>query len=295
MAQDVKDIRANANENIMHAANIIGRSKHRRKVFEAIYKGKSQVKSVRDLAKVTKLSEKRVLEEGKKLVSNEIVEQQKINGRTAYKKDKFYTTHKRKILSLLDNPERKKNFPTKQEPRASGGRIIKIHLNKGVRPRYRYIAVDEIDSFQKIKSIIEPKQFTFKTLSESKIKAAFQSILKQEGEFKDWGGETNDLFTGKLRYKKKRRLAAFAFKGKATKGLLKPSMMGKNGDQIARLFGSPAQFFIIVYPRQIDQSIIKQMEVHSLATAMSGKPTYYCTIGGSDFFRIYQAYKQHFK
>ena len=51
----VSDIGSNLNENIQHAADTIGRSPHRRKVFEEIYRGKTKVKSVSDLIKMTGL------------------------------------------------------------------------------------------------------------------------------------------------------------------------------------------------------------------------------------------------
>ena len=66
----VSDFSANAPENIAHAAHIIGRSHARRRIFDAIYTGKKRVKTVRELSKITGLSEVRVLQEGKKLLDN---------------------------------------------------------------------------------------------------------------------------------------------------------------------------------------------------------------------------------
>ena len=72
-------------------------------------------------------------------------------------------------------------------------------------------------------------------------------------------------------------------------------MMGKNGDQVGRLFSSTADIFIVVYHSKIDESIVSQMEAYSVAKAMSGTPIYYCTIDGDDLNRLYQAYKDCFE
>jgi hypothetical protein len=61
MPLPVVDSTSNKPEQIEHAAEVIGRSKHRLLVFEAIYKGKKKEKTVSELAKITKLSPKRVL------------------------------------------------------------------------------------------------------------------------------------------------------------------------------------------------------------------------------------------
>ena len=60
MTVKVADVRANLNENIRHAAQIIGRSKARRDIFEAVYRGKKQVKSVDEIVSATGLTHKRV-------------------------------------------------------------------------------------------------------------------------------------------------------------------------------------------------------------------------------------------
>ena len=78
--------------------------------------------------------------------------------------------------------------------------------------------------------------------------------IGETGSFTDWGGERNDLFTSKIHLKGKRRAVAFAFKGPGTSGALTPRKLGKNGDQIQRLFLSPAEVFVIQYHGQIECS-----------------------------------------
>lgn len=67
MPLKVSDVRANRNENIVHAADVIGRSAACRAVFAAIYLGKKKIKTVDDLMQTTGFDRKQVLTQGKKL------------------------------------------------------------------------------------------------------------------------------------------------------------------------------------------------------------------------------------
>lgn len=293
MPTKVADIRANLNENIIHAAKIIGRSADRRKVFEAIYRGKKQIKTVDDVIKETNLSRVRVLQEARILYANQIVEKTKKDKRTAYRKDEIYTQHKGKIISILDNPQKAAKYPTKQSPHTSTT-TYKIEVS-GKKPTIKAITIDDIDSFNKVKKIMSiDSSLQINKMSESKIKAGLKEIIGETHTFKDWGGEKNDLYTNKIRYKGKRRVAAFALKGKATKGTLTPKKMGKNGDQIARLVGSSAELFFVVYHGKIDESITSQLQAFAIGKSMSGTTIYYGVIDGDDLNRLYQAYKACF-
>lgn len=112
--------------------------------------------------------------------------------------------------------------------------------------------------------------------------------------FKDWGGEKSDLYSTRVKVGGKRLRAAIAFKGKATSGKLVPKKMGKNGDQINRLFDEPAEVFLVVYGGQIDSSIISQMQAFAMAQAMSGRKIYYGVIDGTDLGRLLAAYPKSF-
>ena len=131
---------------------------------------------------------------------------------------------------------------------------------------------------------------------ESVFKEGIKRILNETGRFKDWGGERNDLLTTRLRLKGKRRATAFAFKGRGRRGKLTPAAMGKNGDQIQRLFSSPAEMFLVQYWDQIDESVIEQMgEFAKAKSAAEGKTIYYGVIDGQDSNRILKAYPQAFR
>ena len=77
----VADLGSNAEENIHHAASIIGRSAARRAVFDAVYTGKQKIKLCGAAATSTGLSEKAVYKAGKALVDNNVLTPTKVSHR----------------------------------------------------------------------------------------------------------------------------------------------------------------------------------------------------------------------
>jgi len=294
MISNVTDARSNPNDQIDHAVRTIGRSKDRTKVFDAIYRGKQKIKTVGEIAKKTGLNRIRVLQEAKKLASNGIVHQKKIDGETGYEKDNFYAAQKAKIQSFVKNPLKLKSFPTKTRPQPLGSRMETFHAPARLM-KISQITIDDIDSFAKVKKIAF-ENIAEIPMGETKFKNGVMKILGERGIFKDWGGEKNDLCTTRLRYQGKRRSTAFAFKGKGKTGKLTPAKMGKNGDQIQRLFQSPAEVFLLQYWSQIDDSVLEQMQncakVKSLA---DGRTVFYGIIDGQDSSRLIQAYPKKFR
>jgi hypothetical protein len=293
MAQAVAE-RANINDNIVNAAKLIGRSKQRRAVFEAIYFGKALWKSVTAIAQRTGLPRKRVLEEGKRIVGHDFASQEKIDGETSYSRDQSLYQHKAKILAAAGNKKKLAAIPTRVNPHIVGGATVRITLERAsLKPRK--ITVDDVASFKAVESVktIDSKA-NLKSIAEVRIKNAFKAIIGETHDFKDWGGEKNDLFTNKLRLASTRKDAAFAFKGKATQGTLTPKKMGKNGDQVGRLFSSEADVFFVVYHSKVDESVHNQMFAYAVAKSLGGRAVSYGIIDGDDLNRLYQAYRKHF-
>jgi len=129
------------------------------------------------------------------------------------------------------------------------------------------------------------------------IKRGFQKITGEPGKSTDWGGERSDLFTTRMWIGGRRRHTAIAFKGKGLKiKRLTPRHMGKNGDQIQSLFTTPAEVFLLQYWRQIDQTVIEQMEVFAKVKSLSdGRKVYFGIIDGDDSARLIQAYPKFFR
>jgi len=294
MLQNVSDARSNPSDQIAHAAKVIGKSNDRAAVFKAIYQGKKKIKTVEEIREATGLSRIRILQEGKKLADNLVVHQTKKDGETAYGKDSFFGAQKAKILSLAKDPKKLAKFPTKATPRTISPQIVTIRIPRQ-RIQAKLITVDDIDSFSKVR---KQKQVVSKgtPMLERIFKEGVKGILKEEGRFKDWGGERSDLLTTRFRLNGKRCAAAFAFKGRGRKGKLTPASMGKNGDQIQRLFSSPAEVFLVQYWDQIDESVITQMaEFAKAKSAAEGKTVYYGVIDGGDSNRILKAYPKAFR
>jgi hypothetical protein len=293
MSVSVTDSLSNANEQIERAAKVIGRGRHRPEVFSSIYHGKRKLKSVSDLMTATGLSRVRVLQEGRELARNGLVNQRKQDGEVAYEKIDFFHAHKGTILKLAGDATKLAEYPTKRKTSSGGGVTIKISLNrKGAK--IKQVTIDDIDSFEKVRKV-NPDGYLPKTISETKFKKGVQKIVGQSGEFKDWGGEKNDLFTTRTKIGGVRKSVAFAFKGPGTTGKLTPGKLGKNGDQIQRLFETAGEVFLIQYWGAIEETVLKQMEQLAVAkSVMTGNKVLYGIIDGQDSRRLFDAYPTKF-
>lgn len=294
MPLNVSDVRSNPADQIAHAVEELGRAKQRIAVFKAIYLGKKRVKTVNEIATATALDRVRVLQEGKRLADNQIVKQIRAAGMTAYEKDPFYSAQKKKILRLVQDPVAFDSFPTKARPRAALPKDVTIRIPRP-RIQLRYITVDDIDSFSRVRNVrIEPGDYT--AIPETRFKKGIAKILGESGRFRDWGGERNDLYTSRVRISGRRYTAAFAFKGPGTRGILTPGKMGKNGDQIQRLFKTTASVFVVQYWGQVAESVAEQMEEFAKAkSSIEGVVVFFGVIDGDDSNRLLHAYPKAFK
>ena len=290
MVTNVTDSRSNANDQIAHAVSVIGRSAHRRMVFDAISKGKKATKTVQEIADSIDLSRKQVLNAAKPLVANHLVAQTKIDGDTAYTKDSFLSAQRKRILRFVDQPSRLDELPTKTRP--STASAVRYFPMPAQFVRTEVITIQAVDQLAPA-STLPPREAI--KLPEGAFKHGFQTIVGETGVFKDWGGEKNDLFTTELKVHGVRRATAIAFKGPGTRGKLTPKKLGKNGDQIQRLFSTTAQVFLVQYWNAIDESVLEQMEAFAVArSATTGQRIYYGLIDGTDSARIIAAHPAAF-
>lgn len=79
-----------------------------------------------------------------------------------------------------------------------------------------------------------------RSVPEADIKAAFAALIGEPVVPKDWGGESSDLFSARVEVNGDRVSAAFLLKGPSRFHPMTPADLGKNGDQIGRLFDEPA-------------------------------------------------------
>jgi hypothetical protein len=288
----VSDARANRNELIEHAVKTIGRSPHRRAVFEAVYYHKSRVKSCDQIVAMTGLPRIRVLQEANVLATQHIIGKIAQKGESlAYEQDEFYQANKSEILKQLQDPKRRDSFPTKRTPRSEVRVSVRSSPKKS---RARFITLDDIDSFAKTRSVTPNPRLA--AISESAFKKGLQIVIGEGGKFTDWGGEQNDLFSTWIRIGGKRRRAAFALKGPGAKGRMTLKHFGKHADQIQRLFKSPADVFFVQYHDEIDQMVIEEMEIHARdLSRRKDQSVWFGVIDGQDSRRIIAAYPSAFR
>jgi hypothetical protein len=282
----VSDLLSNLNDQLVAAARILGRSMHRQAIFEYVYYGPKQVKTVEEIRIATGLSQTHVLTEGGKMAG---LLMEKVPG--GYKKRKDFATRYKTILSMARDKKKLERVPTKVAPKTAikGSKIV-VSLPLAAR-NARFITIDQISSYSKVGNQVRKD---VKSIPEKTIKSAFAKIIGEKGTFKDWGGEKSDLYSTKVKIGGRRVPAAIAFKGKATTGKLVPAKMGTNGDQINRLFDEPAELFLVVYGGQIDSSIVAQMRAFAMGKAIGGPKVLYGIIDGTDLGRIAAAYPAYF-
>jgi hypothetical protein len=288
MTQQVGDYRSNPNDQIAHAVNVLKRSKRMQLVFFAVYSGK-RVKTVREIHEITGLSEIAVAQVGGRLHGQQLLLAERSGRIVKYSKDSVYNAVREKIRAHLKNPAGFKRLPTKYNQQA-GKTTVTIQID-GKRAHATQIGCEEIEEFRKVKGVRNAPKIR---IAEKKFKYGVAKILDDTGKFTDWGGETNDLLS-RANVAGKSRSIAFAFKGPATTGVLTPKKMGKNGNQIQRLFTSPAVVFVVQYHSQIGDSVLEQMATHAkMRSYYEGTRVWYCVINGDDTNRLMVAYPKAF-
>jgi hypothetical protein len=158
------------------------------------------------------------------------------------------------------------------------------------------IYVEDIDSFHKVRDVNPAvvahllKDVRIE-LSEDIVQLGLEQILDVSFHKKDWGGETNDLYTANVVLNGARIATAFVLKGNGLKKkMMEIADCGKNGDQLVRLFDSPAQLFIIQFVGEVSEAVIKDAEGKIAALRSHGKSACFCIINGQDTARLLHAY-----
>ena len=282
---------ADSLEKVEQAAKILRQSKKAKQVFEFVYTGKKRFKSIEEIKKGVAGFNTNTYVAAARLAAEDIFDKKSENGKVFYGKKEFYTHNQDRIIRLSENAQRLKDFPTKRN-----ARVISQHNTFSFRtnPKPRSITIDEIDSFNKIQSIGDQSLPDVKGLTERAINHGI-CVIVGAVEKKDWPGERNDIFGTSIQVKGKRITAAFALKGRGKKGILYPIMMGKNGDQIPRLFQGTARIHFVIHNNAIHESVYDLLQTHAIQKSIeTGEEIYYCIIDGNDLSRIVAAYPEAF-
>jgi hypothetical protein len=71
--------------------------------------------------------------------------------------------------------------------------------------------------------------------------------------------------------------------------------MGKNGDQIQRLFEAPCEIFLVQYCRHVEPTVMAQMKQLAIAKSLfTGDRIFYGIIDGIDSRRLVDTYPKSF-
>jgi hypothetical protein len=149
-----------------------------------------------------------------------------------------------------------------------------------------------IDQFENVNMVRSPTKRELEGLAEipeKEIKGAFAEIIGEPFVPKDWGGEQSDLFSTRVSVNGNFLATAFVFKGPAKFKPLTVADLGKNGDQISRLFKEPADFVVLQHCHQITSAVRDHMR--AFATRI-GQLRPFCLIDGADTVRVLKAHSK---
>lgn len=153
------------------------------------------------------------------------------------------------------------------------------------------LPVQNIDQFKKVDFQWNPSKTEFNRLRdipERQVKELFCSLLSEADVPNDWGGEETDVYSSNLTVEGKRCSAAFLLKGPAKFHEMTLADCGKNGDQIYRLFNTPADVFVLQHCHKVTPAVRKTMEAFALS--QYSRSCMYTIIDGYDTARILRSH-----
>lgn len=121
---------------------------------------------------------------------------------------------------------------------------------------------------------------------EVRVKEAFGKLLAEPTKA-DWGGESNDHFSGGITVGGRRRSAAFLLKGPSEFREMTLDMCGVRADQVYRLTRSGADISIVQNAHLIGEAVRATLRAQVFHP---GRPRKYCFIDGKSTYRILKAY-----
>ncbi|PFH13333.1 methyltransferase [Burkholderia sp. JKS000303] len=130
------------------------------------------------------------------------------------------------------------------------------------------LRAEEIKQFAGMDETWFPSEAEFKrmaSVSELAVKELICSLLGEHSVPSDWGGEESDVLSANLIVDGRRHTGAFLLKGPSRFHPMKPTDLGKNGDQLYRLFNIPAHIYVVQHCHAIGAAVRKQAEAFALA------------------------------
>ena len=158
--------------------------------------------------------------------------------------------------------------------------------------------VEDIDSFRKVRDVNPAVVMDVLTNGyfdrpEDFVQTALERILSVPFHKKDWGGEQNDLYTANVLINGARHETAFLLKGNGLRTrAMEIKHCGANGDQLLRLFNSPARLYVVQYVGRISEAVIADIDGKVRQARSQRKVAWYCIMDGQDTARVLRAYGQ---
>lgn len=151
----------------------------------------------------------------------------------------------------------------------------------------------QIDAFAEIRQVPRATARSalapLRDIPEVEVKRAFAELIGEGEVPKDWGGEQSDLFTSAITVDAEPMTAAFAFKGPARFHPMTFADLGKNGDQIVRLYSEPADVLVLQHCHVITTPVRAMMRAFA---QQFGNLRTCCIIDGFDTLRILKTYRK---
>lgn len=136
---------------------------------------------------------------------------------------------------------------------------------------------DDVDQFAGMDAQWTPTASEFaamRSVPEQTVKELLCRLLGEPSVPNDWGGEESDVLSANLVANGRRLTAAFLLKGPSRFHPMKPTDLGRNGDQLYRLFNIPADVFVVQHCHNIGAAVRKQ----ALAFALQRSFTSPCRV-----------------
>ena len=257
--QHTTEFVATSEEAIQSIATDLTTSDRKYRVFRAVYSGGNQPKNAALLASKTGLTEVGAMQLATPMAHKQYFERVKHEGRVAFRKYQHINAVRHRILNLAKNAAKLEKHVSSRTPKQT----ISLHIGTRARHDIRVteLFIDDVAEFKRVRGLqaaalpaVSPKR-----LPERVFKYGIAAILGNKGKFQDWGGERGDLYSSFVTIRGRRRSTAFGLKGPATAPPLTPKKLGKNGDQIQRLFSFTADAFFIQFEGRIEESVKEQM------------------------------------
>ena len=153
------------------------------------------------------------------------------------------------------------------------------------------ILPEDIDQFSNMRDVevesTDEWMTAMREVPEAVVKEAIATLLSEPIK-KDWGGESDDHFSGNVSVQGRRTTAAFLLKGPSKFRELTLDMCGRRADQIHRMVDSGADVCVVQHAHLIGATVRRTLRTETVRPGGSRRK--YCLIDGQATYRILKAY-----